>query len=519
MIRETGTPTIDACVDNYHRLSSHPAFLKNGERGSSFSLNHIESQPQKAPAMQPILLPVSELKSALTGLSKIQPAKNSLPILQHLKVERTREGWITLTKTDLDSFATVRLEQPSSGEPQSFLVPFDALAALLKRSSPKDTLILGQNPDRSLSLQSTSAGETKIQPLPVQDFPMIPRIGTPAVIVPAALRHSMQEAFECTSVDPTRFVLNGAFLDVSQPQAHIIATDGRHMYNSNSFTVPIRESIIIPRSKFLLWHGFGADGEWQLKLAEKKDAHSHVFVQFSSRRWRFITKAIDGQYPNWRQVLVNPASIKTLLTIDPQKVESLMGKIDALPCHNSEHFPVGLELVNGRLSLLAKAPEAKTWEKQLFDHVKVSGPDVTVFLNRHLLLKALRFGLLDIGIADSISPLRLSHAGREMVIMPCRADLENRSTPSGLRTNSRREASTPSPAPRPRRQSQVALASDVFTGIKDSFRSGLGILKSLASNLKEATRTLKANEREMKTKMRQLRNPRAQISPCSNPNP
>lgn len=452
--------------------------------------------------MTPILIPVSELKPGLVGLSKIHDRDIKHPIVNHLRIERTKEGWITLTKTDLQCFATARMEQPSSGEPQAFLVPFEALVAVSKRSNPKDTLILTQNPDKSVSIQSQSGPETKVQSPPIQDFPIIPRIQGSPITLPQSLRLGLQEAFECVSVDPDRRSLSGAYLDVSQPQnQHIVSTDGRHLYTSNSFNLPLRQSIIIPRHKFLLWRDFNMDGEWQMRLMDQTDVKAPVFVQFTSRRWRFITQALEGPYPNWRQVMVNPASIKTVVTVDRQKVEQLMGKVDAMPCHNNEHFPIGLELVNGKLTLLAKEPEAKTWEKQPFDHVKVSGSDVTVFLNRHLLLKALRFGLLDIGICDSISPLRLSCAGREMVVMPCRADLENRSTPSRSRTDNRREPSTPLPAPRPRRRPELAHASE----LRSVFRSGLDILKSLACSLKEAARTLKANEKEMKTKIKQLR--------------
>jgi hypothetical protein len=461
---------------------------------------HFHPKPSLNPKMNPILISNSELKPALTGLAKIQ---SKIPLLQHLKVERTKEGWITVTKTDLQCFVTVRMEQPSSGEPQAFLVPFEALVAVSKRSNPKDTLILSLNPDKSVSIQSQSEPETKVQSPPIQDFPIIPRIKADPVPVPQSLRLALQEAFECVGVDPDRRSLTGAYLDVSQPKnQHVVSTDGRHLYTSNSFSIPLKQSIIIPRHKFLLWRDFNVDGEWQMKAStDFSDAKSPLLVQLSSRRWRFITQAIQGPYPNWRQVMVNPASIKTVLSIDPQKVEQLMGKIDAMPCHNNEHFPIGLELLNGKLTLLAKAPEAKIWEKQSFDHVKVSGPDVTVFLNRHLLLKALRFGLHEIGIVDEISPLRLSAGGREMVVMPCRADLENRSIPSRSVTNNRREASTPTPAPRPRRRPELAHASE----LSRVFRSGLGILKSLACSLKEATRTLKENEKEMKTKMKQLR--------------
>ena len=60
--------------------------------------------------MSKINLPIAELKPALAGLGKVISKSSTLPVLKMVKLDRTREGWITLTGTDLDSFVTVRLE-------------------------------------------------------------------------------------------------------------------------------------------------------------------------------------------------------------------------------------------------------------------------------------------------------------------------------------------------------------------------------------------------------------------------
>jgi hypothetical protein len=61
--------------------------------------------------MKPITLPMAELKPALTGLGKLIQKFHGLPVLKSIKIERTAEGWVSLTATDLDAFATVRLAE------------------------------------------------------------------------------------------------------------------------------------------------------------------------------------------------------------------------------------------------------------------------------------------------------------------------------------------------------------------------------------------------------------------------
>jgi len=50
--------------------------------------------------MSKITLPVAELKPALTGFGKIISRRITLPVLGALRIERTSQGWITVTGTE-----------------------------------------------------------------------------------------------------------------------------------------------------------------------------------------------------------------------------------------------------------------------------------------------------------------------------------------------------------------------------------------------------------------------------------
>lgn len=64
------------------------------------------------------------------------------------------------------------------------------------------------------------------------------------------------------SVDATRYVLNGTFIDASNPKAnYIVGTDDRHLYSANSYALPLKHSVLIPNNKFLDWKEFNNDGE------------------------------------------------------------------------------------------------------------------------------------------------------------------------------------------------------------------------------------------------------------------
>src|SRR4051794_28678780 len=92
--------------------------------------------------MSKIALPIAELKPALTGFGKIIAKRTTLPVLNCIKIERTTDGWIGLTATDLDHHVTLRLEQPSDGEPLSLLVPFDELQKVAKACAKADNILI-----------------------------------------------------------------------------------------------------------------------------------------------------------------------------------------------------------------------------------------------------------------------------------------------------------------------------------------------------------------------------------------
>src|SRR5205809_7985152 len=90
--------------------------------------------------MNEITLPVSELKTAFSGLSKIISKRAVLPVLQHVRVERLADGAFTISATDLDAFASYRLEQSEEGNAESILVPFTTLHSIVKGSAGKENI-------------------------------------------------------------------------------------------------------------------------------------------------------------------------------------------------------------------------------------------------------------------------------------------------------------------------------------------------------------------------------------------
>ncbi len=493
--------------------------------------------------MNPFTLPIAELKPALAGLGKVIAKRCPLPVLGTIKLERTSDGWVALTGTDLDHYITVRLEQPAAGQPDALLIPYEDLLQTCKACRNGEEILVEKTGKATAAIKyriGQQFVETKVESLPVEEFPELPRFKGDAIALPDTLRHAIHEALQCASTDQTRLILNGAYLDVSKPAAsYVVGTDGRHLFSSNSFTLPLAQSLIIPSHKFIGWKEFNADGEWQLKVApaETKNGSSHL--QLSSRRWRFISRQLDGNYPNWRQVVPGASTFATTIEFDSNAVEAVIQTIGRMPCDDVVNFAIGLERIDGQLALLGRAPGAEEWTRIEVPDVKCRGLDVRIFLNRNLLTKALQFGLTKVEMIDAMSPLRFSDAGRQMIVMPTRPNPAPTPVPPTTPANpvaaaepeAGNESSAPNPPPSPAEQPERKPMPDKSNGsnsattsltpspekpaletalaqieiLRGDFRNSLVGLNQLTDRLKQAQRESKASEKEVQSVRQTLR--------------
>jgi DNA polymerase III sliding clamp (beta) subunit (PCNA family) len=486
--------------------------------------------------MKPITLPVAELKPALAGFAKVIPNRPTLPILGHVKIERTSDGWIALTGTDLDRFITMRLEHPASGPPASILIPYDQLSQVVKSCGKGESIEVEATPDVSIIRfpLGDTMGESKVPFVATDEFPQMPKLKAEAIPLPTALRESILEAMECASVDSSRYVLNGTFIDASNPKAnYIVGTDGRILYSANSFALPLKDSIIIPSHKFLGWKEFNADGEWQLKSDDK-------YVQLSTRRWRFISKQIDGKYPDWRAPIPNPNDAKTIITLDPSKLETLIKLIQRMPCHDDRFHTLGLEWKAGQLMLMGKDKADEPWLRVPVPDIKGQGPDTTIFVDRHYVEKAFGYGLNTLSLIDPVSPLRFNSGGKTLIVMPVRCEEPPTAAPTSIQPPPVQAANPATPLPekqptpsmqthphtngnhppavpggattaeaanttKPETKPALEAALLQIESIKTGFRESINGLTKLGDTIRHAMREQKVSEKEIQGVRQTLR--------------
>ena len=486
--------------------------------------------------MNPITLPIAELRPALAGLSKIIARRPTLPVLGCICIERTKTNRIELSATDLDTSAVVQFDTPAQGEPTTFLVSCDDLNNVAKSCGKEDSLILVPVEENHIAIRFPVGGqmiEHRCKSIPVDEFPDIVEVHGEPIPLDDKLRTAIHDALGCASTDPTRAILNGAHLDVSKHQGHyVVATDGHHLFSSNSFKLPLKDSLTIPSHRFLGWKDFNNDGEWTLRAA-KPESNQPTRFEIATRHWRIITRSLEGQYPQWRAVVPDLGNVRTTVEIEfGAEEEDVIRAIARMPDHDPKHHAIGLEIAGNKFSLLGKSPGSDRWTRVELSAIKAVGPDVTIHLNRQFLTKALRLGLTRIEIIDPLTPLRFSNGGRQMIVMPVRPapassihTSRTQSAPVASTTIPPRHAEKPERKPMTENSStngatrSTTIATPMETAerpaletalaqidvIRGEFRSAVAGLSKLGDLLKQASREQKVSEREIQGVRQTLR--------------
>ena len=398
--------------------------------------------------MNQITLAATDLKQALAGLSKVVSRKSTLPILQSIRLTRDTEGRVSLSATDLDAFVSYRVNTPQPAQPLDLLLPFEFLNKT-SRGATGDVTVVAESKDQA-KLRYQVGGTPLEQSVWCNDpgeFPPAPVIVDAPVKLPITFAETIRQAFEVSSEESSRAILQGAYLDVSEPNCHsIISTNGRALFAANTFRFDLKESVNIPRHKFLTWSGF-LDGE--CSIAVKADKTNPSWAQITTGRWNCIIRQIEGNYPNWRMVVPKDTEKWTTIKLTPAAITQILNLSTNLPGDDEANRTLQLRVDQG-LQLEGRNRADKEPTCATINGVTVSGKPIVTALNREYLLNALRCGMEEIRINTELDPILFIKPGKRMVVMPVRlngpAPTPEPETAAATATETEKESVAESPA-------------------------------------------------------------------------
>jgi DNA polymerase III subunit beta len=251
----------------------------------------------------------------LKGIQIVQSAvstKSTLPVLSNILIE-TKTNQLKLAATDLEVGVRcfIKAEIVKEG---ALTVPARTFSDFVKTLPENQEIKITTEDATRMELRS---GKTRcvLLGLPKEDFPVLPEFPEDhAVSIESkTLLDMIRKTAYAASTDETRYILNGVYFILDKGTARMVATDGRRLAykacevqeKKTNISVIIPSKAIREVERLLMSEGLGVDSV-KVSVTENQ-------VAFKIAETVIISRLIDGNFPNYDQVIPKSSSTKIQL--------------------------------------------------------------------------------------------------------------------------------------------------------------------------------------------------------------
>jgi DNA polymerase III subunit beta len=335
-----------------------------------------------------------ELAQALGVVSRALSTRTSVQILSGVLLE-ARGGELRLAATDME--LSLRASVPAQIEGDGAIVLPGKTFVDIARLLPGDEVTIEHRPAESVVHVTAGSASYTLNTYNPEDFPRLPELDAVATfgVERESLLETIQRVARAASRDESRPVLTGILVQFGGGKLVMAATDSyRLAVKETSFagTVPDLEAIVPGRALQELARIAGSGDEVEIGVQENQVIFSNDGVWLTTRR-------IDGQFPNYRQLL--PESFEHELTLP--RVE-LLDVIRRAAVMIQRATPLQLRFAEGELTVVARTHEVGESRESL--PVGYTGEPLEIGFNADFLRDGLELLDSDDVRVKLISPLR-----------------------------------------------------------------------------------------------------------------
>ncbi|MFN3740464.1 MAG: DNA polymerase III subunit beta [Thermodesulfovibrionales bacterium] len=358
----------------------------------------------------------NELMKSLTDIQGIVERKSTMPILSHFLLDCHAKPY--LYATDLDTAIKIQNLEFKIQKEGAIAIPAKTFISLIKELEGDIVLEAKENFKLKISAGKVSAEIACLNP---QEFPAWPEIedGNELTLPVKALKDIIEKTAYAASDADTRYVFNGILLHLQKEGLHAVGTDGHRLAllrlegKDAKFNIQEEFKVILPKKAVNELKRLVSDDTVTIKIGK-----NHVL--FKTPNMEFLTKVIEGTYPNYEQVIPR-SSTKTLISLKTD-LEKALRRVSIISRERSN--AIKLDMKDNTLIVSASNPDLGSAEEEL--SVKYDGDPFTIGFNARYILDTLEVIEKDeivMQFNDPLGPSLLKGAGDEnylSVIMPMR---------------------------------------------------------------------------------------------------
>jgi DNA polymerase-3 subunit beta len=307
---------------------------------------------------------------------------------------RAQDGLLELGATDME--LSLRTTLPADVEGEGALVIPGKLLADLARLLPEDEVVLEHKVDEGVVHVTSGGYASRVNIYSAEDFPRLPPVDVPLQQIDrASLLNTVERVSRSASRDESRPVLTGILVRFEGTTLTMAATDSYRLSVKQTdldSAGPELEAIIPARA--LIELGRIAAGAETVQLG----VHENHVVFGVGEAW-LTTRRIDGQFPNYKQLL--PESFEVELELPRAELLDVVRRAGVMAQRNA---PLRLRFEEGELTVSAQSQDVGETRETM--PAGYTGEPLEIGFNADFLREGLESVSGDSVLLKLINPLR-----------------------------------------------------------------------------------------------------------------
>jgi DNA polymerase-3 subunit beta len=319
------------------------------------------------------------LMSGIQVVQNIVSSKTTLPILSNILMDGTKSK-LKLNATDLDIGISCEIAVETIEE-GSITIPAKRFSDIIKEMPVGDILIHVKK-NNHIDIEGSHC-RFKLIGLPKEEFPRFPEFKDREVVKISQnlLKNMLNLTSFAVSHEESRYVLNGVLLEISGDILRMVATDGRRLAKiEKKINEPVKNdvSVIIP---------IKAVQEINRNLKDDGDVSFMVGINqvlFDIDSVLIATRIIEGEFPNYNQVIPKPT--KNKITMNTQELLSSIRRANLLATPDFQ--AVKFEIFSDKMVISKNTPDIGESREEI--SVEYSGSEMIIGFNPQFLIDFLK---------------------------------------------------------------------------------------------------------------------------------
>jgi len=336
-----------------------------------------------------------ELLEALSAVSKGLSSRTTLPILSGIHLSASGDE-VVFQSTDLEiSIKTktkARIEDPGQT-----VVPGRLITDIV-RSLPEAAVVF-ETTGPGAAMITCGQSTFTVKTLSAEDFPKFPEVSPDSsVSLPSDLFSKVvHQVSKAVSKDETRPVLTGVLVVLEDEVLRMVATD--------SYRLCLREMKLEGTAGSLEVVVPGRAIDDVARLASSAETVtlgvSENQVLFTFGETMFISRRIEGSFPNYRQLI--PKEYQTRAVVDKGEFIEAVKRVSLLAQHNAP-LRIGVNTADHIMTLTAQTQDVGDAKEDI--EIQPTGDDVEIAFNHAYLMDGVSVAEGDKIALEVISPLK-----------------------------------------------------------------------------------------------------------------